>query len=275
MNFASLVEQVLNEKFDPYNQNQTNPFEGVDFNEVCYFDTETTGLHPKIDQIVEIAAKMGTKEYYAKIHLTPEILERIKRQQENFDPESSKKSIEDLLKMSGYGEGNSPESTEKQSMEDFEKFIRPAKILVAHNAAFDMKMVNIRRKRYGLGPLEKKKVWDTRAFSAKFMIPTLLAIDKGDYPKEEKVEAKRMLDVLTTKFTKYGHRLNISNRLGDLSKAIFGDIKGWHQAMADVNTMKGIVEEFFVKFFKQHYNSGVTDSEVFKKRYNKERKRAF
>lgn len=272
MNFESLVEDVLAEKFNPYNLNQSNPFEGVDLTEVCYFDTETTGLDPRVDQIVELAAKMGDQEHYAKIHLTSEVLDQIKKQQQDTQPRSSK-SIEELLTMSGYREGEKPTVTEEQALKDFEQFIGPAKILVAHNAGFDMKMVNRRRRHYGLAPMERKKVWDTRPLSSKFMIPTLLAIEQGEYNAEDKEEAKRMLDILTTKFNKGGSRGKISSRLGDISKAIFGDIKGWHQAMADVTTMKGIVEKFLIQFFQKHYRSEVTTTKAFQKHYGQERKR--
>jgi hypothetical protein len=272
MNFVSLVKDVLAEKFNPYNLNQSNPFEGVDLTEVCYFDTETTGLDPRVDQIVELAAKMGDQEHYAKMHLTPEVLDQIKKQQQDTEPRSSK-SIEELLTMSGYREGDKPTVTEEQALKDFEQFIGPAKILVAHNAGFDMKMVNRRRRLYGLAPMEKKKVWDTRPLSSKFMIPTLLAIEQGEYSPDDKEEAKRMLDILTTKFNKSGSRGKISSRLGDISKAIFGDIKGWHQAMADVTTMKGIVEKFLIQFFQKHYGSEVTTTKAFQKHYGQERKR--
>ena len=272
MNLVSLINQVLAEGFNPYNQNQSNPFEGINMEEVCYFDTETTGLNPKVDQIVELAAKMGDQEHYAKMHLTSEVLEQIKKQQQDTQPRSSK-SIEDLLAMSGYGEGDKPTVTEEQALKDFEQFIQPAKVLVAHNAGFDMNMVNRRRSRYGMSPMERKKVWDTRVLSSKFMIPTLLAIEKGEHSPNDKDEAKKMLDILTTKFTKTGNRMKVSSRLGDISKAIFGDIKGWHQAMADVTTMKGIVEKFLMDFFEKHYGSGVTDTKTFQKQYGQERRR--
>lgn len=267
-------QSILIERFDPYNENQTNPFEGVDLNEVCYFDTETTGLDPKINQIVELAAKMGDSEHYAKIHLTEEILDQIRQQQQDPNPRSKEdKSIEELLTMSGYKEGNAPSVTEEQALIDFEQYIQPAKVLVAHNAGFDMKMVNVRRAHYGMGPMERKRVWDTRVLSSKFMIPTLLAIENGEYEQGDKIEAQRMLNILTTKFDKAGNRSKVSSRLGDISKAVFGDIKGWHQAMADVTTMKGIVEEFLIKFFQEHYKSDVQKTKTFQKHYKKEKSR--
>jgi hypothetical protein len=272
MNLQSLINQVLAEKFNPYNLNQTNPFEGVNLKEVCYFDTETTGLDPRVDQIVELAAKLGDQDHYAKMHLTPEVIEQIKKQQQDTQPRSSK-SIDELLTMSGYREGDKPNVTEEQALKNFEQFIQPAKILVAHNASFDMKMVNRRRSHYGMGPMERKQVWDTRVLSSKFMIPTLLAIEKGEYSDKDKEMAQQMLNVLTTKFNKAGTRSKVSSRLGDISKAIFGDIKGWHQAMADVITMKGIVEKFLINFFKEHYGSEVTKTSAFQKHYGQERKR--
>ena len=272
MNLQSLINQVLAEKFNPYNLNQPNPFEGVNFNEVCYFDTETTGLDPRVDQIVELAAKLGDQDHYAKMHLTPEVLEQIKRQQQDTQPRSSK-SVEELLAMSGYGEGDKPSVTEEQALKNFEQFIRPAKVLVAHNAGFDMNMINRRRRHYGMAPVERKKVWDTRVLSSKFMIPTLLAIEKGEYSEKDKEMAQQMLNVLTTKFSKSGTRTKVSSRLGDISKAIFGDIKGWHQAMADVITMKGIVEKFLIDFFGEHYGTEVTKTSAFQKHYNQERRR--
>jgi len=156
---------------------------------------------------------------------------------------------------------------------NFEKFVQSAKVLVAHNASFDMNMINRRRRLYGMYPMERKIVWETRVLSSKFMIPTLLAIENGEYDNQDKQKAKKMLDILTTKFNKIGERDKISSSLGDLSKSILGDIKGWHQAMADVDTLKSIVETFLINFFSEHYNSNVTNTNAFKKHFGQERKR--
>jgi len=276
MNFKALVESALEERFNPYNNDQDNPFNNINLDEVCYFDTETTGLQPKNNQIVELAAKLGSQEFYAKIHLTKETLERIQLQ--SIKPPMRKdgtpsRTIEDLLAMSGYRSGTTSTVTEQQALIDFELFVKDAKVLVAHNASFDMNMINRRRRHYDMFPMERKKVWDTRVLSSKFMIPTLLAIENDEHSNQDKQKAKTMLDVLTTKFNKVGERDKISSSLGDLSKSILGGIKGWHQAMADVNTLKSIVEDFLINFFSEHYNSGVTNTNAFKKHFGKERKR--
>lgn len=274
--FNSLVQTVLQERFNPYNLNQSNPFTGVSLEEVCYFDTETTGLQPVNNQIVELAAKLGNQEFYAKIHLTPETLERVQAQ--SVKPPMRKdgkpsRTIEDILAMSGYRSGDTSTITEEQALLDFEEFVASAKVLVAHNASFDMNMINRRRRHYGMSPMERKKVWDTRVLSSKFMIPTLLAIENEEYSVQDKQKAQNLLNVITTKFSKTGERDKISSSLGDLSKAILGDIKGWHQAMSDVNTLKDIVETFLITFFSQHFNSNVTTTQAFQKHFSKERER--
>jgi hypothetical protein len=105
------------------------------------------------------------------------------------------------------------------------------------------------------------------------MIPTLLAIEEGEYNAHDKQMAQKLLNTITTKFSKTGQRDKISSSLGDLSKAVLGDIKGWHQAMSDVNTLKDIVETFLITFFEQHFNTDVTSTKAFQQHFKKERER--
>jgi len=111
------------------------------------FDTETTGLDFKTDCILSIGA-VSLKNNIIDVAQGLEIY----LQQDKFNHESVK--IHGILK-----EGNYKKLTEKEAIEAFVKYIGNA-VLVAHHAAFDIKMVNIALRRMKLGIL-KNKVIDT------------------------------------------------------------------------------------------------------------------
>jgi len=86
---------MLREGYSPY---KGNPLEGIDYNKICYFDTETTGLKPSIAQIGEIAAVRGEQQFYEKIELTEETKQLIAQQAQSFERKNPyDKSVDELL----------------------------------------------------------------------------------------------------------------------------------------------------------------------------------
>jgi DNA polymerase III epsilon subunit-like protein len=258
--------------FSPFNLNKQNPFENIDPNLICYFDTETTGLHPDQSQIVEIAAIMGDEKFYKKIELTVDALKQIEDQKENFQGSSKKdKTIEDLLQMSNYYNASSEKSTEKDALSEFVEFVKPANVLLAHNATFDMKMVNVRCKKYGISPIDGIPVYDSLAFSRRFFVPALVAIETTSKNSQSRQKAKEILDKITKQYYKSGQRLNISNTLSSLIGALRGQVGNWHQAMADVEMLKDLIENFFKLMFDKHLTSSpetdIRSNQTFKQYY--------
>jgi DNA polymerase III epsilon subunit-like protein len=258
--------------FNPFNLNQKNPFENLELEEICYFDTETTGLHPKTSQIVEIAAIKGSRKFSVKIELTDETKKQIEDQTKSFEPKNKRdKSVDELLKMSGYYENNLNLVSEEKALKMFENFCKESKVLLAHNATFDMKMINERRKLYGLQPLDGIPVYDSLAFSRRFFVPTLITIENTSYSKKSRERAKEILDKLTKQYYKSGQRLNISNNLNALATALRGQIENWHHALADVEALKDLMENFFKLLFDKHYKEDfikdIRSKPMFKKYY--------
>ena len=258
--------------FNPFNLNKQNPFEGIELNSICFFDTETTGLHPAQSQIVEIAAILGDKKFYKKIELTEETLKQIEVQKENFQKKSPKdKTIEELLQMSNYGEGEDQKSSEESALKEFVQFAKSASILLAHNASFDMRMVNVRCKKYKIEPIKNIPVYDSLAFSRRFFVPSLITIEKTSRNAQSRQKAKDILNKITKQYYKSGQRMNISNTLSSLVGALRGQIGNWHQAMADVEMLKDLIENFFKlmfdKHFKEDFEKDIRSKRTFKQYY--------
>lgn len=258
--------------FNPFNLNKQNPFEGIELNSICFFDTETTGLHPSQSQIVEIAAILGDKKFYKKIELTEETLKQIEDQKENFQKKSAKdKTIEELLQMSNYSEGDDQKSSEESALKEFVQFVKSASILLAHNASFDMRMINVRCKKYGIEPIKDISVYDSLAFSRRFFVPSLITIEKTSRNAQSRQKAKDILDKITKQYYKSGQRMNISNTLSSLVGALRGQSEGWHQAMADVEMLKDLIENFFKlmfdKHFKEDFEKDIRSKQTFKQYY--------
>lgn len=110
------------------------------------FDTETTGLDFKTDCILSIGA-VSLKNNIIDVAKGFEIY----LQQNKFNTESVK--IHGILKKGSH------KVTEKEAIKAFVNYIGNS-VLVAHHAAFDIKMINTALKRMKLGSL-KNKVIDT------------------------------------------------------------------------------------------------------------------
>jgi DNA polymerase III epsilon subunit-like protein len=260
---------MLKEGYSPYT---SNPLEGIDFTRVCYFDTETTGLRPSNAQIVEIAAVRGNDQLYEKVELTDDTKQLIAQQAQNFERKNKyDKSIDELLQMTNYYDTKAKTTaTEEEALRKFKEFAEQSQYLLAHNASYDMKMVNSRMKRYGIQTIKNIPVLDSLAFSRRFFVPLLRSQEE-----EGSQEAKKLLDQLTSSYKKDGQRKNIQSNLGALSKALFDQIDNWHQALNDVLTTKKLVEQGLALYMSKYKEAPSTPS--FKKYYamNKRAERRF
>jgi len=129
-------------------------------------------------------------------------------------PKSGKLSLRDVLDKTQYSKEDA-DIEEVQAINEFREFVQKQKnpILIAHNASFDMKMVNTRAKNYNV-PQINAPVYDTIAFARIFYIPLLQHLENGG-----DANAKTILDGLTQKITKKGKRYNISAVLSKMAAA--------------------------------------------------------
>jgi DNA polymerase III epsilon subunit-like protein len=260
----------LKEGFNPFNLNKPNPLADIDLTKICYFDTETTGISPAQSQIVEIAAMLGEAEFYEKIFLTDETKQRIEQEKNTTPPKGKRnKSVDELLHMSDYyNEKVKPSSTELEALLKFKDFVKGADFLLAHNASFDMKMVNTRLKIYGQQPIKDKPVLDSVAFSRRFFLPALVTLEKTNPNKETRARAKEILDKLTKTYYESGQRRMMQSNLGSLTSALMGQMDNWHQAMNDVIYTKKLVEDFMKLLMDKHigdaYGSDIRSKPTFK-----------
>lgn len=132
-------------------------------NRYIIVDTETTGLYQEKDRVFEIAGveiidgKVTGKEYHSyinpKIELSNETKVICKIDDDSFL--ADEKEFSEII-------------------DDFLNFLGDDAIIVAHNAAFDVKFINAEMERCAKGSLAKYKVVDTvRLF--KFISPNLSA----------------------------------------------------------------------------------------------------
>ena len=188
--------------FEQYHENclpyGDNPFDQITGKLLVFFDTETTGLSPGTSQVTEIAAIIidgDTLEegdsYHVHIKLDDETLQRIEHEKDS----TNKYTVERILDMTNYYNSEATVD-EREAIEGLREFIPQDAILVAHNAPFDLKMVNTRAKNAGISPITHfGKVLDTLTMSRQFFLPASQELE-GEGCKE----AKRHLDELTKKW---------------------------------------------------------------------------
>lgn len=238
------------------------------------FDTETTGLEANTSyiQLTHIAAmafdgstfkEIG--EYSKKINLgdqtkraidDPESAEykQLAKDRERHFRKYKKQDLHpsDALKMTGYEGGNAERVDEKQGLIEFEQFINshPNVVLIAHNATFDMKTIQARRRFHKLPPMKRVPVLDTVKISRFFFIPALLSVQGN-------IEAERILAGLLAK-TKYK---SYSSSLGNLAKVFEIKIDGWHDAKEDVKMLMGVLQKMII-FLKQNADVDIKDQQA-------------
>lgn len=277
-NFNKIIEK----SFEFYN---VNPFSELHGKTLVFFDTETTGFLPDKNQITEIAAiacegdtlkQLDTFQKYIK--LTDDTHAEIARQ--NAPPENEEhalkrakkiesggKTIEQLLAMSGY-DADKAVNEEEETLLEFYEFINQFEnpILVAHNAPFDMKMVNTRLNRIYKRSTPKYTVMDTLRFSRLFFLPAIQAMAKRNDPA-----AMDMLNLIKDpKAVKKNDLYKLSSSLGVLNKLIKHrlDSIAWHSALSDVQ----VTIEIF-RLIRDYYNKmggmqQLGNDELFKRAYS-------
>jgi len=225
---------------------------------MLFVDTETTGLEPNVsyEQITEISALAidgstmePAGEFSTKVNLTWRTKNLLNDPQSKqalaFDRANQrflrkyKKPIthpRELLQKTHYFDTKPGEKKmeENDALINLSEFIKkyPNPILIAHNATFDMKTLQARRKKYNLPPMERYPVLDTVKVSRFFFIPLLLSLEGNQEAKEflESILAK-------TKFKSY------SSSLGKLASAFKIKIEGWHQASEDVKMLFQVLQK--------------------------------
>ena len=237
---------------------------------LIFFDTETLGLNPEKDYIqltqlgvivVDGSTMKEKKIFNIKIKFNKSSERFLKSDsKERKDWERSFKNMNktpnEILDMTGYF-NDLPEklATEEQALKILKHIISNSKnpILIAHNAKFDMRFINVRSKKYNI-IIPRVSVLDTLKLSQFFLIPTLQALNNSEIlDKLRKVKEIKLSDVKSKnknpnnkfeRFTSengtemlriiYGHP---SASLGKLTDALIGKIENWHDALADVRSM--------------------------------------
>jgi DNA polymerase III alpha subunit (gram-positive type) len=142
-------------------------------------------------------------------------------------------SLEDILGFTRYSSGK-PEAervSEKDMLINFENFVNQYGenvILISHNAAFDMKVIETRRRENRLQRMKKYKVFDNLMFTRYFLIPLKVVLND-----------KQFLDQVTTKSKVQPY----SSSLGKVAQAMSINPSGWHDALADVDMMIQVIQE--------------------------------
>ena len=250
----SYVRELLRESYGMVGMSVADSLDyltSLEGRNIIFFDTETLGFTPK-HQITQIAAmvvpivKWGEEptvsaEFDQKTELTPESVGKLYRPESAPEPgKQRRKTYADLLKMTQYYEdeeaSDPPEglATEEQVLQDFRDFCASVSnpVYAAHNAKFDMRMVNDRAHQYGIPPLPKGPVLDTLQLINFFVRPVL----------ESAREGTKMADVAKAS----GAGAKVSAKLGDLAQALDIDIDNWHNAQADVEMMFKVLGEVVV-----------------------------
>jgi len=263
---------------------------------LIFFDTETTGFSPKTEQLTEIAALACEfnnfnvlDKFYEKVKLLPNIEKRMKPGTSEYENWKSRIKISerfqdprDVLKMTRFGEtpGTRSYYDEKSLLENFSNFVNSydKPILIAHNAPFDMKMVNTRMKLYGLKPLNVS-VLDTNKILKLFFLPMLKVLKKGgnqlagdflnkllvpvigiDGPViEPELDWKTKQPRLNPDGTpKMKQKKYYSTSMGVVAPAFNINIDEWHNALADIKLMIGMFNKT-IQLFKKYRNTDIKE----------------
>lgn len=223
-----------------------------------FFDTETSGMHPKNDQITEIAgiamnpngwdgAPTAAGQFNEKVTLTQQTLDRLNDpdspERQRWEKENQRswrplKEPQDLLRMTRYGEKGRQYVTEAECIEGFIDFLQDKGnvVMCAQNAAFDMRMLSGRAKMYGL-TMPRFPVIDTMKLLQLHLMPLMRTLKT----ELEDPAAAEFLEKTKTKGQRGG--FYYSSSLGKVADAFNISIDEWHNAYADVKMMMKVLDE--------------------------------
>ena len=288
-------------------------FEGRD---LIFFDTETLGLNPapeyiQLTQIGAVQVAGETMEEIKTLNMKIQLNDSAKRFLEpsswerqdwnNYKEVGHDKTPDEVLDMTGYfNELPSKLATEEQTLKLFSQMISNAKnpILVAHNAGFDMRFLNVRARRFGI-TIKKVEVIDTLRLAKYYLIPVLEKLNKSDVLRElRRQKEMKVSDIKPHEKDSDGHTkkkkhpkdtefesftaedgtemLRIiygrpSASLGRLTPALLGKISDWHDALADVKSMI-LVYQKIIEILHANRNVDIADLQAGEiKRYKRYR----
>ncbi len=132
----------------------------------------------------------------------------------------------------------------------------PDAIFMAHNAFFDINMLNNRFYHHGINYfIDESRVIDTQLLARYFWTP-LKRFSTDTKSKEIVKSLTRIADNLKKDGTQ---SISYSSRLGDINQAITGnDPTNWHRADADVRAM----DEIFISMYEDLAKSKVTQEQL-------------
>lgn len=266
----SVVTSLLEGQFEKRKYTLRQAVDQIKNRVIIFFDTETTGLSPKayyrlITEIAAVAYDTSTGErlgeYNKKAILSRAVHNRMKYEKERVaagtwdekqpDPAKKRKTLEDILKMTAYEEGDTPKIEEKEMMQGFLDFVNQFSdrnpILCAHNAKFDMYQIGKALEVSGLPKMPTYRVVDSLILSRNYLTPLLQAQEGAAKGAGQDVDpdAAKILKILRPDNRRF------VNRLGDLGKAFEVDTKHWHSAIADTEQLAGILAKM-VQYFEGH-----------------------
>jgi len=228
---------------------------------MIFFDTETTGLDPKayyalITEIAALAIDTSTGEelgsYSMKSKLTRQVKSRMDwedRQAKKGQWNPKKKSVADLLQMTGYHEGDVPYDEEAKVIQGYIDFINSfsAKnpVLVAHNAKFDMYQIGKAIEAHGIKRPERYSVLDTNTLAGNYLLPMIASLENLRSTDPE-------IDSLLSNLH---NGIRWVKNLGALGKGFNVQTKHWHSAIADAHQLAGITSAI-INFFEKRQNNG-------------------
>ncbi len=218
-----------------------------------FFDTETTGLRAKREQLTEIAAiavdpnswldnAQIMDTFHVKIKLTDDLKARLNDlssdQRKDWEKQNAKswkplKEPQDILRMTQYGDKDMKPVEQSQALEQFREFIAGFNnpIIVAQNATFDMSFINTLSDQ----PLPRYKVIDTLQLLDHQIHPVLNILSLGRFePFDVKVQ-KRANDILKI--------MKSSSSLGKVADAYGISAQNWHRAIDDVKMMMNVYKK--------------------------------
>ena len=215
-----------------------------------FFDTETTGLDAKLPhvQITQLAAigyntnafldnpeEVEGARFNMKIALQPETLSR-KEQEDSGEIPSDNYSISNLLSMTRYYDEPFQPQSPAEVAQAFTDFIMNVKnlsptgniVLIAHNADFDVLMLNELYRRAGIVPPDATAI-DSLAFTDIYFKPVLEYINTNNLSDEEDERIANAITLTNRKGKQY-----YASKLGNLVTGFNIEDKGWHEATADI-----------------------------------------
>lgn len=218
-----------------------------------FFDTETTGLRAKREQLTEIAAIavipndwlekaeiMDT--FHVKISLTDDLKARLndlssiqRKDWEKRNKRSRKplKEPQDIFKKTQYGDKNMKPIEQQQALLEFREFLAGFNepVLVAQNATFDMGFINTLSKE----KLPRYKVIDTLQLLDHQIHPVLDVLSLGRFEPFDVRIQKRANDILKI--------IKSSSSLGKVASGYGFNIENWHRAIDDVKMLMDVYKK--------------------------------